>query len=79
MTEPQLRLLCLTRRDPGRNMARFYRLEIAVDLFGGVTFSRGWGRIGGRGREMRRWFATPEAAEAEMLRWIERKKRRGYR
>ena len=39
----------LRRLDLARNMARFYRLAIEPDLFGGVRLSRQWGRIGWRG------------------------------
>lgn len=70
--------LLLDRRDPGRNMARFYRLDIAPDLFGGAVLVRSWGRIGSRGQERRHWFATvAEAARAQDL-WAGRKLRRGY-
>lgn len=36
----------LRRVDPSRNMARFYRLDVQPDLFGGCSFVREWGRIG---------------------------------
>lgn len=70
--------ICLTRIDPACNMARFYRLEILSDLFGGVTLVRNWGRIGGTGREQREWFAAPDQAESARRAWIDRKIRRGY-
>lgn len=68
----------LTRHDPDRNMARFYALEVAPDLFGGVVLLRHWGRIGGKGRTCRQWFATPAEAWAEAAHWQARKERRGY-
>lgn len=35
--------------DQARNMARFYRLDMQPDLFGGWSFIREWGRIGRSG------------------------------
>lgn len=71
--------LFLIRRDRARNMARFYRLDIDPDLFGGAAVTRNWGRIGTKGRfridlfrstdEAQQWLATISAA----------KLRRGYR
>lgn len=68
----------LTRHDPARNMARFYRLEITADLLGGAMLIRRWGRVGTTGREMRHWFADPDAALLERNNWRQRKLRRGY-
>ena len=77
MTQEPCNLL-LARHDPARNMARFYRLEIAPDLFGGVVLIRNWGRIGRQGQERRQWFAAlPDAQEEQQL-WLRRKLRRGY-
>lgn len=36
----------LRRIDAAQNMARFYRLDVQPDLFGGWSFIREWGRIG---------------------------------
>jgi predicted DNA-binding WGR domain protein len=38
------------RRDPTRNMARFYALSVQADLLAGWTLVREWGRIGRPGR-----------------------------
>lgn len=38
------------RTDPARNMARFYELSIEQTLFGEVSLTRSWGRIGKRGQ-----------------------------
>lgn len=78
MTEPAAEIHCLWRRDPVRNMARFYRLETAPDLFGGAVLIRSWGQIGTIGRERREWFETAEAAATEAEAWRRRKLRRGY-
>lgn len=68
----------LERHDPTRNMARFYRIEIAPDLFGGVVLIRNWGRSGCQGREHRQWFADLPDARQEQQAWLRRKLRRGY-
>jgi predicted DNA-binding WGR domain protein len=68
----------LTRCDPAQNMARFYRLELAGDLFGGVQLLRQWGRLGSAGRIGRQWYASVEAAQASRDDWLRRKRARGY-
>ena len=70
--------LYLTRIDPEANMRRYYRLELAADLFGGVVVLRQWGRIGTRGQERREWFKTLKDAETHCHVWAMRKIRRGY-
>ncbi|MFV0410931.1 MAG: WGR domain-containing protein [Paracoccus sp. (in: a-proteobacteria)] len=48
-------VLLLNREDPDLNMHRFYRIECAADLFGGVRLTREWGRTGtggGRGSNL---------------------------
>jgi predicted DNA-binding WGR domain protein len=77
MTQEQSSLL-LARRDPSQNMARFYRIEITPDLFGGVVLIRNWGRIGHHGQERRHWFADLPDAQREQQLWLRRKLRRGY-
>lgn len=71
--------ILLTRHDHARNMARFYRIALAEDLFGGVQLVRNWGRIGTGGRVAREWFARREEAETSRLDWLRRKRRKGYR
>jgi predicted DNA-binding WGR domain protein len=69
----------LTRIAPEANQARFYRLALWPDLFGGCALVREWGRIGQPGR-LRRDLYDSEARAAEALERIERAKtRRGYR
>jgi hypothetical protein len=36
----------LRRIDTAQNIARFYRMDVQPDLFGGSGFIREWGRIG---------------------------------
>ncbi|MFC4842444.1 MULTISPECIES: WGR domain-containing protein [Bradyrhizobium] len=50
MSELTVQYLVLERRDPARNMARFYVLTIEPTLFGDTALVREWGRLGGRGR-----------------------------
>lgn len=68
----------LTRLDPARNMARFYRIEQQPDLFGGITLTRNWGRIGTTGQTRHEWFAQGKAAAIRQAEWADRKRRRGY-
>jgi predicted DNA-binding WGR domain protein len=42
--------LTLTRRDPTKNLHRYYRLDVQPDLFGAWCFIREWGRIGRSGQ-----------------------------
>jgi predicted DNA-binding WGR domain protein len=74
-----LQMLVLERRDPDRNMARFYVLAVEPTLLADSALVREWGRIGTLGR--RRLDLHPDAASAgEALEiWLARKTRRGYR
>ncbi|QRM33272.1 WGR domain-containing protein (plasmid) [Microvirga sp. VF16] len=40
-------VIFLTRRDPARNIARFYVMCLEPDLFGAIVLVQEWGRIGG--------------------------------
>ncbi|MBB4653298.1 putative DNA-binding WGR domain protein [Aminobacter niigataensis] len=70
--------LVLYRRDPERNMARFYAMTIEPTLFGDVSLVRHWGRIGTRGRQKVDLFAESTAAEAALVALRNTKLRRGY-
>lgn len=48
--------------DEVRNIAREYRLDISIDLFGWVVVETGWGRIGTQGASRRLAFAQIEEA-----------------
>ena len=75
----KVQMLVLERREPSRNMARFYVLAIEPAFLGDIALVREWGRIGFPGR--RRLDLHPDttsAAEALDV-WLERKTRRGYR
>ncbi|MGY4437513.1 WGR domain-containing protein [Bradyrhizobium sp. LM2.3] len=45
MSELTVQYLVLERRDPARNMARFYVLTIEPTLFGDTALVREWGRV----------------------------------
>jgi len=68
----------LERRDPSRNMARFYALSIERDLLGDTVAVRRWGRIGTHGQSMK--IAYPDFAQArsDLLALLAAKRRRGY-
>ncbi|MGC1950984.1 MAG: WGR domain-containing protein [Gammaproteobacteria bacterium] len=68
-------VLRLERRDPGRNLMRFYALRVTPGLFGEWGLLRVWGRIGGKGQMRTQWFRTKEEAETA-LRKLERSKRK---
>ncbi len=70
--------LQLTRTDPDQNMARFYRLDVQPDLFGGWSLWREWGRMGCSGTVRRDLYPDQGAAEAARARLAEAKARRGY-
>jgi len=70
--------LLLHRRDPDRNMARFYRLSLEPNLFGGVSLVRNWGRIGTAGRLRIDLHPSESAAEFARAEIAARKRRRGY-
>ena len=68
----------LEHRQPEANCFRFYRVELARDLFGAWCRVRCWGRIGGRGRQQIDSFASREAAERACETLATAKRRRGY-
>jgi predicted DNA-binding WGR domain protein len=70
--------LILTRSDPTRKMARFYRMDVRPDLFGGWVLWREWGRIGSGGTVRHDAFSSREAADAAQAQLAATKARRGY-
>lgn len=71
--------LVLERRDPARNMARFYVLSVEPTLFGDdVALVREWGRLGRQGRRRMDLFADAIVAAEALDAWLQRKIRRGY-
>lgn len=78
MSELTVQYLVLERRDPARNMARYYVLTIEPTLFGDTALVREWGRLGQRGRRRLDLFAGPVQAVEALESWLARKARRGY-
>jgi predicted DNA-binding WGR domain protein len=70
--------ITLRRIDAEKNMARFYRLDIQPDLFGGWSFIREWGRIGRPGQVRSTPYPSPAEALAALQRQRRAKERRGY-
>ncbi|MBP2158995.1 WGR domain-containing protein [Asticcacaulis sp. BE141] len=68
----------LRRIDQARNMARFYELDVQQGLFGDVSVTRHWGRIGTNGQSKQHWLSS-DAAAAEFAGKLKlQKERRGY-
>lgn len=68
----------LRRIDAAQNMARFYRLDVQPDLFGGWSFIREWGRIGRPGTVRAILCPTEAEASAALERQRRIKQKRGY-
>lgn len=66
------------RIDPTQNMRRFYALNLQPTLFGEVSLTRHWGRIGTAGQFMIETFGSVEEAERALRRLVRRKRSRGY-
>ena len=63
---------------PAQRQARFYRLAIWPDLFGGFSLAREYGRIGQSGRLCLTPFPESETARQAFASILRRKQRRGY-
>ena len=59
-------------------MARFYHLTITPTLFGDMSVTRHWGRIGAKGRTIERVFVVHSDAQDYARRIISAKLKRGY-
>lgn len=69
----------IRRIDPTRNMARFYELSIGSTLFGDVSLTRSWGRIGTRGQSRVHLLESEQVAVELFLDLLKQKRRNGYR
>jgi predicted DNA-binding WGR domain protein len=78
VVDHRLQMLVLERREPSRNMARFYVLAIEPTLFGDMALVREWGRIGSLGRRRLDLHASVSSAGEALDVWLARKVRRGY-
>ncbi len=70
--------IILTRRDPIRNLQRYYRPDVQPDLFGSWCLIREWDRIGQGGQARSTLYPTADEAQAALERQRRRKERRGY-
>ncbi len=71
-------LAYLRKIDATRNMARFYHVDLAPNLFGEVCVLRNWGRIGTQGRAIIETCGSQAAAQVSASRLVRAKLRRGY-
>ncbi|BDV36608.1 WGR domain-containing protein [Methylocystis iwaonis] len=70
--------IVLHRINLARNMRRFYRLDVAPDLFGRWCLVAEWGRIGGASRLRMAAFDDRGQAMEALARQRRVKERRGY-
>lgn len=68
----------LERREPARNIQRFYAITVTRTLFGSWALVRERGRIGQPGTVRETGFETEGAAWAAGEQWCQRKEKRGY-
>ena len=66
----------LTRNS--RQSSRFYRVEVAYNLFGEYSVVREWGPKGKRGQHLLVWFSNLRDACVAAERWRKRAQHRGY-
>lgn len=62
-----------------RKTARFYRVDVAYNLFGEYSVMREWGAKGRRGGHLLVWFSNLREACVAAETWRKRAMRRGYR
>lgn len=77
-TTPHPEVAELVKLAPAKRQARFYRLAIWPDLFGGFSLAREYGRIGQPGRLQLDPFPEIDTARRAFTRIVSRKRRRGY-
>jgi predicted DNA-binding WGR domain protein len=69
----------LERKDPAKNMNRFYKVVVTETLFGEWALIREWGRIGAAGTVREEWFESLDQAENVRESLRRRKSKKGYR
>ena len=69
----------MERREPARNIQRFYAIIVTRTLFDDWALVREWGRIGQPGTVRETWFETEAAAHEAGAQVRQRKEKRGYR
>ena len=70
--------IVLTRIRPEKNERRFYAVDISRDMFGEITVSRNWGRIGTSGRQRYDPYPNIRAAQQALDVITKSKRKRGY-
>lgn len=68
----------LEKRDPDKNMQRFYAMHVTQTIFGDWALIREWGRIGSPGTVRENWFDTEEEALAAKWNLLNQKIKKGY-
>jgi predicted DNA-binding WGR domain protein len=66
------------RRDPAKNVRRFWRSIVTPTLWGGWSLIREWGRIGQPGTVKARSYASEADARRAEQRGIKKRQRNGY-
>jgi predicted DNA-binding WGR domain protein len=70
--------IVLTRIRPEKNERRFYAVDISRDMFGQISVSRNWGRIGTSGRLRYDRYPNIHAAQQALYVIANSKRKRGY-
>ncbi len=70
--------VCILYRKTGESRARYYRVEIAMNLFEEISVLREWGVSGGKGRTRIDLFGNLREASTAADRFRSRAQRRGY-
>ena len=68
----------LQKINPPHNEYRFYSMQVQMDLFGGVSLIREWGRIGRAGQVRIDHHRNHDAALAALHHLYQKKSLRGY-
>ncbi|MGR3636572.1 MAG: WGR domain-containing protein [Shimia sp.] len=70
--------ICILYKPSRKTRPRFYRVEIAMNLFEEVSVMREWGVAGGQGRSMVSIFGNLREASNAADSYRRRAQRRGY-
>ena len=70
--------VCILYKPSLKTRPRYYRVEIAMNLFDEVSVMREWGVTGGLGRSMVNIYGNLREASTAADRYRRRAQRRGY-
>lgn len=70
--------VCILYRHLGKCRSRYYRVEIAMNLFEEISVLREWGVSGGKGRTRIDLFGNLREASSAADKYRTRAQRRGY-